>query len=78
MSYDRNWRVRKQFADFMSIFLKPLEEYRPRNESKELNNLSEAQLKSKFPVSLHAKKTRKAFKTILADITLEILNDADD
>ena len=28
MSFDRSWRIRKQFADFMNVFLQQLDEYR--------------------------------------------------
>ena len=38
MSYDRSWRIRKQFADFMNIFLEPLNEYRERHEKRDKND----------------------------------------
>ena len=79
MSYDRSWRIRKQFANFMNEFLEPYFEYRDRHEAKtKSNDVTLTELKKKFPVSAQAKQTKKAFKTLLSDITLEVLNDADD
>ena len=71
MSFDRSWRIRKQFADFISLFLEPLDEYRQHLELHQSNF-------AEFPISDRAKRIKMAFKTILADMTLEILSDSDD
>ena len=39
MSFDRSWRIRKQFADFMNVFLKQLDEYRQRSELKDQHSV---------------------------------------
>ena len=39
MSFDRSWRIRKQFADFMNIFLQQLDEYRQRSELKDQHSV---------------------------------------
>ena len=56
MSYDRSWRIRKQFANFMNEFLEPYFEYRERHEAKtKSNDVTLTELKKKFPVSAQAK-----------------------
>lgn len=40
MSFDRSWRIRKQFAEFVIQFLEPLEEYRTRQELINGNQMS--------------------------------------
>ena len=78
MSYDRSWRLRKQFSEFVRVFLEPLAEYKDRQNLIETQGMSKIEVKVKFPVSDRAKKTKKAFKSILKDVTSEIISDSDD
>ena len=78
MSYDRSWRLRQQFSEFVRDFIEPLNEYKDRDELVKTKGLGKIEVKVKFPISLKAKKTKKAFKTILKDLTREIISDGDD
>lgn len=80
MSYDRSWRIRKQFACFINVFLQPLDSYKERLELKcQGESYAELGPQAKSVVmSEQAKQTKKAFKSTLFDITLEVLNDSDD
>ena len=64
MSSYRSWNIRKQFADFISVFLQPLDEYRQRSELEELRGQN-SDFNAPFQISPQAKLVKKAFKTIL-------------
>lgn len=81
MSFDRNWRIRRQFAEFVAAFLEPLDEHRTRLEIIDTTyngGLSKSIIKKRFPISERAKQIKKAFKSVLKEVTVEILNDLDD
>lgn len=79
MSFDRGWRIRKQFMEFIDTFLEPLKEFKTRLELEESDSsLTKAVLKERFPVSMIARQTKKAFKSTLKEITIEVLDDVDD
>ena len=79
MSFDRSWRIRKQFADFINAFLEPtVEGYQQRKELQETSDMTRVEIKAKHPVSGKAKQTKKAFKTCLKEVILELLSDGDD
>ena len=40
--------------------------------------MTKEQCKVKFPVSRRAKRIKKTFKTVLKEVTLEVLSDGDD
>ena len=75
MSYDRHWRVRKQFADFLFAFLAPIHEYRERVEFLQANT---GRTKKDFAISTRAKYVKAVFKKLLSDVSIEIITDGDD
>lgn len=77
MSFDKSWRIRKQFADFVCAFLEPLHEYHKRDESRPTGETKDC-WKSKYTISPKAKLVKKAFKTILHQPSIDILSDGDD